>query len=562
VPGTIVGISSVWFKIKDAVFLCARCGTLLKEPQGDLLTSPLECYEEQGGCKRSAGKTKFELVPEACTWVNAQRIEIQENADSTAGALAQKLTCIIHGNDESLIRKVRGGKRVVVWGIVGAQESKGKDARAVWERYLDVQGIADDENAPDEETVSAEDEARIQAIAATPEAYEGLRDSLAPHVFGYDDVKESIVLQLFGGVYEEPDQRGDIHQILVGDPSVAKTQLLMAARKVAPRGQFVTASQATRAGLTAYVEQQNQYGAIRWVAEAGALPLADLAGILCIDELDKMNPEDRRRVNSALDPQFFSVVKAGTNLTMVSRVPVLAAANPMFARFDEHKYVAEQIQIEPDTLSRFDCVWPILDRPDKERDAEIARLVLRRKERPAPRIDDVLFRKYLTFARRIKPEISPEAEALITDFYVQERQKSWGQGAVAMTVRQLGGLRRFAQASARVQLRNVVTAKDALRAIRLMSTWLTLVASEGGVLDSDIFQTGISHSQREAILTLRDILGDLAGPGGVADYEDIVRMAQERGIPPAKVDAWLKRWSQEGEIYSPAKNKYKLVEKL
>jgi len=98
--------------------------------------------------------------------------------------------------------------------------------------------------------------------------------------------------------------------------------------------------------------------------------------------------------------------------------------------------------------------------------------------------------------------------------------------------------------------------------VRIVEYWMGKVAGEEGRFDIDIIQTGISQSQREQIISIRDIINELAGPEGVADYEDIVRIAQERGIPPAKVDAWLKRWAQEGEIYSPAKNKYKLVERL
>jgi replicative DNA helicase Mcm len=120
----------------------------------------------------------------------------------------------------------------------------------------------------------------------------------------------------------------------------------------------------------------------------------------------------------------------------------------------------------------------------------------------------------------------------------------------------------LSEASARLRLSDEVTIEDAERSVRIVEYWMGKVAGEEGRFDIDIIQTGISQSQREQIISLRDIINELAGPEGVADYEDIVRVAQDRGIPPAKVDAWLKRWSQEGEIYSPAKNKYKLVERL
>ena len=106
--------------------------------------------------------------------------------------------------------------------------------------------------------------------------------------------------------------------------------------------------------------------------------------------------------------------------------------------------------------------------------------------------------------------------------------------------------------------------EDAERAVRITEYWMRRVAGEEGRFDIDIVQVGISQSQRDQIIVLRDVIGQLSeqSPAGAADYEDIVRLAGERGIPQVKVDQWLKRWSQEGDVYTPSKNKYKLVERL
>ena len=329
---------------------------------------------------------------------------------------------------------------------------------------------------------------------------------------------------------------------------------------------------------------RDEFGEGRWTLEAGALVLADL-GLAAIDELEKMNPQDRSAIHEAMEQQRISVAKAGITAVLQSRCAVLAAANPKFGRFDEHKYISEQIDLPVALVSRFDVIFSMIDRPQGERDRELAEHVLkghqvgemmRRRESGVPTAEtgaleepftphfspDFL-RKYVAYAKRIYPVMTDEAMATIEKKYLEIRKTGEGAGSsVPITPRQLEAIIRLAEASARLRLSNEVTVDDAERAVRIVEYWMGKVAGEEGRFDIDIIQTGISQSQREQIIVLRDIINELAGPEGVADYEDIVRVAQERGIPPAKVDAWLKRWSQEGEIYSPTKNKYKLVERL
>lgn len=305
----------------------------------------------------------------------------------------------------------------------------------------------------------------------------------------------------------------------------------------------------------------------------------------CIDEIEKMNPQDRSAIHEAMEQQRISVAKAGITAVLQSRCAVLAAANPKFGRFDEHKYISEQIDLPPALLSRFDIIFSMIDRPQAEKDRELAEHVLkghqvgeilkRREsglmtaetkalEEPyTPHFNPDFLRKYVAYAKRIYPVMTDEAMAAIEKKYLDIRKTGESAGSsVPITPRQLEAIIRLSEASARMRLSNEVSIDDADRAVRIVEYWMGKVAGEEGKFDIDIIQTGISQSQREQIISLRDIINELAGPEGVADYEDIVRIAQERGIPPAKVDSWLKRWSQEGEIYSPAKSKYKLVERL
>ncbi|HYM38966.1 MAG TPA: LAGLIDADG family homing endonuclease, partial [Thermoplasmata archaeon] len=305
----------------------------------------------------------------------------------------------------------------------------------------------------------------------------------------------------------------------------------------------------------------------------------------CIDEIEKMNPQDRSAIHEAMEQQRISVAKAGITAVLQSRCAVLAAANPKFGRFDEHKYISEQIDLPPALLSRFDIIFSMIDRPQAEKDRELAEHVLkghqvgemlRRRESGlatpethvleepyTPHFNPDFLRKYVAYAKRIYPIMTDEAMGAIEKKYLDIRKTGEAAGSsVPITPRQLEAIIRLSEASARLRLSSEVTIDDADRAVRIVEYWMGKVAGEEGKFDIDIIQTGISQSQREQIISLRDIINELAGPEGVADYEDIVRIAQERGIPPAKVDSWLKRWSQEGDIYSPAKNKYKLVERL
>jgi replicative DNA helicase Mcm len=366
--------------------------------------------------------------------------------------------------------------------------------------------------------------------------------------------------------------------------NTAKSELLSYVSRLSPRGIYATGRATSGPGLTA-AAVRDEFGEGRWTLEAGALVLAD-KGHAMIDELDKMNPQDRSAIHEAMEQQRVSVAKAGITAVLQARCAILAAANPKFGRFDEHKYVSEQIDLPPTLLSRFDVIFSMIDRPEAERDRQLAEHLLRghkvgeiarrREEGQAaqispeqeepylPHFTPEFLRKYVAFAKRIYPVMGDDAMSALETKYLAIRKTGEAAGAsVPITPRQLEAMIRLSEASARMRLSEEVTIEDAERAVRIVEYWMGKVAGEeGGRFDIDIIQTGISQSQREQIIALRDIISELAGPEGVADYEDIVRVAQDRGIPPARVDAWLKRWSQEGEIYSPAKNKYKLVERL
>lgn len=587
VEGLVRKSTEVRPRVVGALFQCLRCGTIIKEEQdGQNFREPLECYEEQGGCKRSASATKFKLLTETSMFLDTQKLEIQEAPEGLRGGEEpQRLTTYV---EDDLTGLITPGNRVVMNGVLRSVQKGRPGAKStLFDIFIDVNSIEREQVEFEEIEVTEEDARLIREAGSTPDIYRLITASIAPSLYGMHVEKEALALQLFSGVPKVlPDGRrirGDIHVLMVGDPGVGKSELLSYMSRLSPRGIYATGKAATAAGLTA-AAVRDEFGEGRWTLEAGALVLADL-GLACIDEIEKMNPQDRSAIHEAMEQQRISVAKAGITAVLQSRCAVLAAANPKFGRFDEHKYISEQIDLPPALLSRFDIIFSMIDRPQAERDRELAEHVLkghqvgemlRRRESGlataethmleepyTPHFNPEFLRKYVAYAKRIYPIMTDEAMGAIEKKYLDIRKTGEAAGSsVPITPRQLEAIIRLSEASARLRLSSEVTIDDADRAVRIVEYWMGKVAGEEGKFDIDIIQTGISQSQREQIISLRDVINELAGPEGVADYEDIVRIAQERGIPPAKVDSWLKRWSQEGEIYSPAKNKYKLVERL
>jgi replicative DNA helicase Mcm len=395
-----------------------------------------------------------------------------------------------------------------------------------------------------------------------------------------EEEKEAIALQLFGGVEKRhPDGvrvRGDIHVLLVGDPGTAKSQLLRYIADVAPRGIYTSGKGATAAGLTA-AAVKDDFGGGRWALEAGMLVLAD-GGIAIVDELDKMSPDDRSAMHEALEQQTVSVAKAGITATLNARCPVLAAANPKWGRFTPDRPIAEQIDLPPTLLSRFDVIYSIQDRPDQDRDRSLANRILRShregEAREAAAVDGRTFttagppfgpdllRKYIAYARRtVRPVLSAEALSTLEDFYVRVRRQGEEPNApVPITARQLEALVRLSEAAARARLSSVVEVVDADRATRIVEGFLKRVSSAEGRIDIDMLATGVAHGQRERQEAIQDIMRGLqARPQGYFTLDEVKAEAREKGIPDARTDALFQLWRNSGELLEFRPGQWQMV---
>ncbi len=584
IDGIVRRVTEVRPQIRDAVFECVACRTKFHEPQDEaslIFREPLECPESQGGCGKTQGRTRFRLVAEESTYVDAQRIEIQEHPETLRhGAHPQGISVLL---TEDLTGKVLPGNRVILNGVLKSfQRASASRGGVVRNTTFDlmVLGNAFETKAQeyDEIQISPEEVALIGKFRGDPTVVDKIVLSLAPTIKGMEEEKEAIALQLFGGVEKRHADgvrvRGDIHCLIVGDPGTAKSQLLRYVADVAPRGIYTSGKGATAAGLTAAAVKDDFAGG-RWVLEAGMLVLAD-GGMAMIDELDKMSAEDRSAMHEILEQQTCSIAKAGITSTLNARCPVLAAANPKWGRFTNDRTIAEQLDLPPTLLSRFDVIFSIRDVPDQVRDRRLASRILashlevetgaeearRATSAGAPFSPDFL-KKYIAYARRnIRPVLTPDALTTLEDYYVKVRRQGEEPNApVPITARQLEALVRLSEAAARARLSSSVSVEDARRATHIMENFLRRVSmTEEGKLDIDLTQAGVSHSQRErfeiAQRTMRELQEAHDGFFTVEQYHEAMARA---GVPSTRADAILQTLRNQGEVIEARPNQLQLI---
>jgi replicative DNA helicase Mcm len=328
---------------------------------------------------------------------------------------------------------------------------------------------------------------------------------------------------------------------------------------ISPKGRYVVGKSASGAGLTATVVRDEYLRG--WSLEAGAMVLAN-KGLVCIDELEKMDPNDRSAMHEAMEQQTITVSKANVQATLRAETSVLAAANPKFGRFDPSQPIAQQIDLPPTLINRFDIIFTLRDIPDRMKDERIADHVLRehRKEGEESTISRELFRKYVAYAKqRIRPELSDDAVEEIKKFYIDLRNRPTEyksdaeMRSIPISARQLQALVRMAEASAKVKLQKTVKREDAKIAIDLMKYYLMQVGydSESKTFDIDKISGRFSASQRGKIFSVRDIIIDLENKVGKMIPMEEIEKAVEGKVTRDELDTAIEKLKSSGEIFSP-----------
>ena len=722
-------------RLIKARFTCAKCDAEVWVKQtGTLLKEPMMCPNE--GCNKSV--PRFNLDQMKSEYIDTQKVEIQENPEGLrGGAQPERLFGFM---EDDIAGTVTPGNRIIMNGILRSVEKTERDKSTIFEVFMDVLSVENEQADFSEVEITEEDEQEILEMSKDENLAENIVKSIAPTIYGMDDEKMAVALQLFGGSHKVLDDgtsiRGDIHILMIGDPGVAKSQILRYMSDLSPRGIYASGKSASAAGLCVHgdtilsmekcpvkigdyvnslmtdpeeyrpgiwrqavsgdrIASQGELGSIRllpityvwrikspaklirittmtqdsiimtpetklqamrdgrfdwfssseiaagdmvalvrdnmrmimvdkveeitddipeyvydltvdpahsfvgngfvihntaaavkddfgdgrWTLEAGALVLAD-KGLACIDELDKMSEQDRSSLHEAMESQKISVAKAGITATLQCRCSMLAAANPKLGRFDEDMSIAQQINLPPALMSRFDLMFVLRDIPDRKKDKKLTEYILKghwrgqAREQTEKGIDSGvnaerileetnsmvapykkdLLRKYVAYAKKnCHPILTPEAFDIIEMDYLNIRGKG-EDGSIPISARQLEAYVRLSEASARMHLRNKVTEEDATRAVRLINYYMEKIAKTGSGYDIDLMGGETSQKDRKAIDVIRNIIETHSLTGGITEDEII----DESGLDRAVVDRNLKGLSELAEILEN-KGKYRMA---
>mgnify|MGYP001036382454 CR=1 FL=1 len=453
--GLVTRITQVKPEMRVAVYRCSQCN----EETFQTITGPRfmplrDCPSLR--CRQNPNNGSLTLSMRYSKFEKFQLIRIQELANEVpAGHIPRSMS--VHAR-VTLTQICQTGDVIEVDGIFLPRPLKSTMQSLVSETYLEAQNIA----VCSKETAEEEE--------AAPSNYEALASSIAPEIFGLEDVKKALLLQLVGGETKQFEDgvriRGDINICLMGDPGVAKSQLLKWVARIAPRSVYTTGKGSSGVGLTAAVVKDTITGEMS--LEGGALVLSDM-GVCCIDEFDKMDDGDRTAIYEVMEQQTVSISKAGINTTLNARTAILAAANPIHSHYNLKKSIIENVNLPTALLSRFDLLFLLLDKPSIESDMHLAsHIAFVHQNREAPKSTSAVsvaqLRSQIRNAKTVSPVIPDELNRYISAAYVNMRQEKNGAQA---TPRALLAILRLAMALARIRHAKEVNAADVDEALRL-----------------------------------------------------------------------------------------------
>lgn len=507
IPGIIIGASTLSSKATALHIKCRNCGHEENIPvtggfSGVSLPRTCSRIRTEGESTEKCPMDPYFVVHEKCQFIDQQILKLQEAPDQVpVGELPRH---ILISADRYLANRVVPGTRCTITGVFSIYQSKGskqaqKSAVAIRNPYLRAVGIHSDvdHTMKGNAIFSEEEEQEFLEMSRRPDLYEVFANCIAPSIYGNKDIKKAIACLLMGGSKKIlPDGmklRGDINVLLLGDPGTAKSQLLKFVEKVAPIAIYTSGKGSSAAGLTASV--QRDHNTREFYLEGGAMVLAD-GGVVCIDEFDKMRDEDRVAIHEAMEQQTISIAKAGITTILNARTSVLAAANPIFGRYDDLKTPGENIDFQTTILSRFDMIFIVRDEHERGRDERIAKHIMGIhmggrgiEEQVQAEIPVEKMKRYITYCKqKCAPRLSPEASEKLSSHFVSIRRQvhaaelsANARSSIPITVRQLEAIIRITESLAKLSLSPIATEDHVDEAIRLFlaSTMDAVTQGEG-----------------------------------------------------------------------------------
>lgn len=520
VEGIVTKCSLVRPKVVKSVHYCPTTGEFTSREYRDITSvtglptgSVYPTRDDQGNLL----VTEFGL----CKYKDHQTISMQEVPENSApGQLPRSVDIIL---EDDLVDTCKPGDRVTVVGIYKAIPGKSKgNVNGVFRTVIVANNVSQLNKEINTPIFTSDDIKNIKKIANRQDTFGLLADSLAPSIYGHTWIKKAVILQLLGGVEKNLKNgthlRGDINMMMVGDPSVAKSQLLRAIMNIAPLAISTTGRGSSGVGLTAAVTSDQETGERR--LEAGAMVLAD-RGVVCIDEFDKMSDQDRVSIHEVMEQQTVTIAKAGIHASLNARCSVVAAANPIYGTYDRSLTPTKNIGLPDSLLSRFDLLFIVLDQMDADVDRRISEHVLRmhryrssgedggmvvadensrHTEEDDPELATTIFvkynrllhgerktrhfksenltvkflKKYIHYAKsRHQPVLTDEASEHIASTYAEMRnagsEAKSGGGTLPITARSLETIIRLSTAHAKMKLRNQVLKSDVESALKVLN---------------------------------------------------------------------------------------------
>jgi len=475
VKGVVIRATEVKPMLQVATYTCDRCGAETYQPISSASFMPIEMCQSQD-CQINKSGGRLCLQTRGSKFVKFQEIKIQEHSEQVpVGNIPRALTIYAKGENTRLCRP---GDHVMVTGVFLPVLKTGFNQLSsglLSDTFVEAHSIVKLNKTEDEEMLAEQLTEEEATRICEDDFYSKLTNSIAPEIYGMEDVKKALLLMLVGGVDKNPRGmkiRGNINICLMGDPGVAKSQLLNYIDRLAVRSQYTTGRGSSGVGLTASVMKDPVTGEM--VLEGGSLVLAD-QGICCIDEFDKMLDQDRTAIHEVMEQQTISIAKAGIMTSLNARVSILAAANPAFGKYNPKKSIEANIQLPAALLSRFDLLWLIQDRPDRDSDLRLAQhitYVHQHNVQPPTNftpLDMKLMRRYIALCKTKQPVVPQSLSDHIVSVYVEMRKESRiSSDSTFTSARVLLGILRLSTALARLRLSNVVERDDVNEALRLI----------------------------------------------------------------------------------------------